>query len=169
MGKPATHVSGTAADEFARSARFDDPIVGYSDRGASARLEAVPGASLETLHMVEKDGTSWVETIDPSTEDELSLVRSRPGGSTDEVRYRDYRRVGNLNVAHVLEQWEDGRLRSTTRITDVSIDPGLIDRFFSYPEDPRLGYMDFMGGLAVLQSRGKPGSAGPVQPAGAKP
>ena len=169
MGRPATHVSGITAEEFAKSARFDDPIVGCLERGASARLEVGPGASPERLHIVEKDGTHWVETIDPATEDELSLVQSRPEGSSVETRFRDYRRVGNLNVAHVVEQWVDGKLRSTTRIADVSVDPGLVDRLFTYPEDPNLGYMDYMGGLAVLQSRGKPGSAGAVQPSEARP
>jgi len=143
--------------------------VGCLERGASARLEVGPGASPERLHIVEKDGTHWVETIDPATEDELSLVQSRPEGSSVETRFRDYRRVGNLNVAHVVEQWVDGKLRSTTRIADVSVDPGLVDRLFTYPEDPNLGYMDYMGGLAVLQSRGKPGSAGAVQPSEARP
>jgi hypothetical protein len=169
IGKPATRITGGAADSLAESARFDDPIVGYAERGASARLEGKPGDSPIRLRIVEKDRTTWIETIDPSTYDELSLVRIGVGGSRVETRFREFRKIGNLNVAFVQEQWAGGRLRSTTRITDVSLDPGLLDRFFEFPASPNLGYMDFMGGLAVLQAREKAGTPAKLPAAGNRP
>jgi len=169
MAKQATRITGRAAESLAESSRFDDPIVGMAERGASARLESKPGEAPLRLRISEKDGTTWVETIDPANYNELSLVKTRKDGSQMETRFRDYRKVGNINVAFEQEQWVGGVLRSTTRVTDVSLDPGLLDRFFDYPANPNLGYMDFMGGLAVLQAHEKAGAAPKGPPAGVQP
>jgi hypothetical protein len=169
MGKPANRIIGRAAVSLAESSRFEDPIVGYAERGASARLEGKPGDSPIRLRISEKDGTGWIETIDPATYDELSLVKLRKDGTQVETRFREYRKVGNLNVSFVQEQWEGGVLRSTTQIEDVSLDPGLIDQFFAYPANPRLGFMDYMGGLAVLQAREKAGTGSGKQAAEGRP
>jgi hypothetical protein len=169
MGKPARRIVGQAAAALAESARFDDPIVGYAERGASARLEGKPGDSPIVLDIAETDGTKWIETIDPANYEELSLVKVRKDGRRTDTKFMDYRKVGNLNVAFGQEEWADGVLRSTTRVTDVSLDPGLLDRFFSYPASQNLGYMDYMGGLAVLQAREKAGMIAKPQAAGSQP
>jgi len=169
MGKPARRILGRAAEALAESARFDDPIVGIAERGASARLVSKPGESPIRLRISEKDGTTWVETIDPTNYSELSLVKVRKDGTRVETRFQDYSKVGNLNVAHHQEEWVDGVLRSTTRVSDVSLDPGLLDRFFAYPESQNLGFMDYMGGLAVIEAREKAAAASKGQPAGSRP
>ncbi len=169
MAKPATRITGRAAESLAESSRFDDPIVGMAERGASARLESKPGEAPLRLRISEKDGTTWVETIDPANYNERSLAKTRKDGSQLETRFGDYRKVGNINVAFEQEQWEEGVLHSTTRVTDVSLDPGLLDRFFAYPANPNLGYMDFMGGLAVLQAHEKAGAAAKGASAGSRP
>jgi hypothetical protein len=169
MSKPATRITGRAAESLAELSQFDDPIVGIAERGASARLESKPGDSPIRLRIAEKDGTTWIETIDPATYEELSLETVRKDGFRLVRKFSDYRKVGNLNVAFEQEEWEGGVLRSTTRVTDVSLDPGLLDRFFAYPASPSLGYMDFMGGLAVLQAYEKAGTAAKGPPAGTRP
>jgi len=63
------------------------------------------------------------------------------------MRFRDYRREGSINVAHVTEEWTDGVLHSTTRYSEVRLDPGLVDRFFVRPSSLAFDYMDFMGCL----------------------
>jgi hypothetical protein len=166
-GKPAVPLAGAAADALSRSAPYDDPLVGYRERGADVRLEGRPGDEPIRLRIVETDGTTRVATIDPITYEETSLRTVRSDGRWFETRFRDYRRVGNLNVAYVQEQWDNGALRSTTRITDVSLDPGLLDRFFAFPSKPDFGFMDFMGGLAVMQIRAKQGGA--QAPGGGRP
>jgi hypothetical protein len=53
----------------------------------------------------------------------------------------------------VQEEWRDGKLQSTTRITEARLDSGLIDEFFVRPVNPILSYMDFMGGLAAIKTQ----------------
>jgi hypothetical protein len=108
-------------------------------------------------------------TIDPTTFNEVSLRTIGPAGRWTETRFSDYRKVGSLNVAYVQEQWDNGGLESTTRITDVVLEPGLIGRFFKMPTNPNLGYLDFVGGLAVLQAREAAAGNKGLQPAGARP
>jgi hypothetical protein len=163
-GRGATAIPEAAARLVADSAHFDDPLIGYSERGADVRLESKPGDAPLRLRIRETDGITRIATIDPATFNELSLRTLHSDGRWDEVRFSDFRKVGSLNVAYTQEQWVNGALRSTTRITDVRLDPGLLDRFFAYPTDPNLGFMDFMGGLFALQAREKPNAAG-VPPA----
>jgi hypothetical protein len=154
-GRAATTITGSGAESVADSARFDDPLIGYRERGADVRLESKPGEAPLRLRIHEADGTTRITSIDPVTFNELSLRTLHSDGGWEETRFKDYRKVGDLNVAYVQEQWTKTGLRSTTRITDVSLDPGLLDRFFGYPTDPNLGFMDFMGGLSILQAREK--------------
>jgi outer membrane lipoprotein-sorting protein len=154
-GRAATPIGGSGAESVADSARFDDPLIGYRERGADVRLESKPGEAPLRLRIREIDGTTRITAIDPVTFAELSLRTLHSDGGWDETRFKDYRKVGDLNVAYLQEQWTKTGLRSTTRISDVSLDPGLLDRFFAYPTDPNLGFMDFMGGLSILQAREK--------------
>jgi len=169
LGKPAARLGGPAAAALEESARFDDPLVGYRERGADVRLESPTGASPISLRITEADGSARIETLDPTTFSETSLRKLRAGGGWAETRFRDYRKFGNLNLSYTQENWSGGSLRSTTRITDVNVDPGLLDRFFSYPRYPNFGFMDLMGGLAVIQARGAHGAPSAGQPAGTAP
>jgi hypothetical protein len=168
-GKPGTPLVGAQAAEVAASASFDGPLVGYSERGASVRLEGSPADNPIRLRIVESNGTTMLATIDPTTFNEVSLRTIGPAGRWTETRFSDYRKVGSLNVAYVQEQWDNGGLESTTRITDVVLEPGLIGRFFKMPTNPNLGYLDFVGGLAVLQAREAAAGNKGLQPAGARP
>jgi hypothetical protein len=152
-GKPAVIVRGVEAADIVQSSRYDDALVGYRERGTQARLESAPGASPLRISFAEPNGDRFVETIDPATYHEIAISRLDADGKTDETRMSDFRKVGSYVYAAVQERWIDGKLRTTTRVTDVRLDPGLLASFFRVPEDPKLGYMDYMGGLAAIQSR----------------
>ncbi len=79
-GKPAVTVHGSEAESLKVVARFDDPLVGYRERGAQARLESAPGASPIRLSVREPDGSEESETIDPATYTEQSISRRAPNG-----------------------------------------------------------------------------------------
>lgn len=166
-GRPPTQVQGPEAEAITITARYDDPLVGYRERGAKARLESAPGVSPLRLSIREADGGEVVETIDPATYNELSIARRNSAGKWDETRFREYRKVGSLNVAGLQEHWIDGVLRSTTRISDVRLDTGVLAKIFSMPSSARLDFMDYMGGLEVLANVSKKNGAGVQLPPGA--
>jgi hypothetical protein len=165
-GKPPFRIEGPEAESLISTARFDDPLVGYRERGAAARLESAPGASPIRLSIREASGAEVVETIDPITYNELSIGRRDSAGKWDETRFREYRKVGAVSVAGIQEHWFDGALRTTTRIGDARLDTGVLARIFSMPSNPSLDYMDFMGGLEVLAKVAKKEGAGVQLPPG---
>lgn len=165
-GKPPTRMLGPEAESLVSTARYDNLLVGYRERGAVARLESAPGASPMRVSIREADGSEVVETIDPATYRELSIGRRDSAGKWDETRYREYRKVGPLSVAGVQEHFSDGVLRSTTRITDVRLDTGVLSRIFSMPSNTSFDYMDFMGGLRILAQAAKKNGAGVQLPPG---
>jgi hypothetical protein len=149
-GRMPVRLTGAEAESLISSSRFDDPLVGYRERGAAARLESAPGASPIRLRIREAGGREVVETIDPATYNELSVGWRNSAGKWDETRFREYRKVGPVSVAGVQEHWSDGALLTTTRISEVRLDSGVLARIFSFPSNPNLDYMDFMGGLKGL-------------------
>jgi hypothetical protein len=164
-GRPARTATPAQARSIIGSSRFDDAFSGYQDRGAVARLDAKPDKGPLRLSLREKDGTELDAEIDPSSFEEISRRTRLPDGSVEEVRLKDYRRIGPLNFAFTQEHWMGGVLHSTTRVTEVELNPGLLDRFFAIPSSFNLGFMDYMGGLLILQSSAK---AGPQAASGAK-
>jgi hypothetical protein len=165
-GKPPAPVKGAEAESLIASARFDDPLVGYRERGATARLESAPGATPIRLSLREPGGAEIIETIDPATYSEISIGHRDSAGKWDETRFKDYKKVGPANVAGVQEHWNDGVLRTTTRISEVRLDAGLLARVFSMPTNQKLDFMDYMGGLEVLAKVSKKNGAGVQLPAG---
>jgi hypothetical protein len=163
-GKPPLQIHGPEAESLISSSRFDDPLVGFRERGAKARLESAPGASPIRLRISEVGGSEVVETIDPSTYNELSMERRDSSGNTVEMRFRDYRKVGSLNFAGVQEEWINGVIHSTTRITEVRLDTGVLARIFAIPTNPNLDYLDLMGALQVLAKVSTKAGAGVQQP-----
>jgi outer membrane lipoprotein-sorting protein len=161
-GKEAVRVPAEELAALRKIARFDPPLVGVRERGAEIIREDKVGNGPITLRIRERDGAEFVSMIDPETLNELSTRSQGSGGSVEETRYMDHRKLGVLNVAHTQEQWLDGALRSTTHITDVRLEPGLLDSFFSPPEKQSLGFMDYMGALVVIKDRA-------AQQASAKP
>jgi hypothetical protein len=159
-GKPPVRIEGPDAESLIKAARFDDPLVGYRERGATARLESAPSASPIRLSIREASGAEVVETIDPATYYELSVGWRDSAGKWSETRFREYRKVGAVSVADLQEHWVDGTLRTTTRIGEVRLDTGMLARIFSMPSNPNLDYMDFMGGLEVLAKAAKKQDAG---------
>jgi hypothetical protein len=166
-GKLPVPVKGAEAEALVASARFDDPLVGYRERGATARLESAPGATPIRLSIREPGGAEIVETIDPATYHEISSGHRNSAGKWEETRFKEYRKVGPVSVAGLQEHWSDGTLQTTTRIAEVRLDPGVLARVFSMPTNPKLGYMDFMGGLEVLARVAKKNGAGIQVPQGA--
>ena len=164
-GRPARTATPAQARSIIGSSRFDDAFSGYQDRGAVARLDAKPDEGPLRLSLREKDGTELDAEIDPSSFEEISRRTRLPDGSVEEVRLKDYRRIGPLDFAFTQEHWMGGVLHSTTRVTEVELNPGLLDRFFAIPSSFNLGFMDYMGGLLILQSSAK---AGPQAASGAK-
>lgn len=167
-GKPPSRIEGAEADSLMAAGRFDDPLVGYRERGATARLESAPGATPIRLSIRESSGAEVVETIDSVTYSELSLGHRDSAGKWNEIRFRDYSKVGSLSVPRVQETWIDGVLRSTTRITDIRLDSGVLARIFSMPTNPNFDFMDYMGGLAVIAKVAKKEASGVQLPPGPK-
>jgi len=162
-GQPAIPVVGSDADAVVNSARFDDPLVDYRERGADVRLEGKAGSGPFLLHIRERDGVEMVAAVDPVKFSEVSLRTRRENGRWDEMKFSDYRKVGTLSFACVQEDWRDGALRSTTRITDVRLDPGLLDRFFAFPQESSLGFMEYMSALAIVEARATKAGSAPRQ------
>jgi len=135
MGKPARRILGRAAEALAESARFDDPIVGIGRAGSIGAACQQAGESPIRLRISEKDGTTWVET---NRSDELQralAVKVRKDGTRVETRFQDYSKGWGISM------WPTTPGRSgltasssTTRVSDVSLDPGLLDRFLPIPK-----------------------------------
>jgi hypothetical protein len=159
-GRAAVVITGREAASLIASARFDDPLVGYRERGAVARLESAAGTSPLRVSIRETDGSEVTETFDATNYNELTQVRRNPEGRLEETRFRDYKKAGALNYASVQEVWIDGALHSTTRLSDVHLDAGILAKFFAKPAGIRLDYMDYMGGLAALEKIARKNAAG---------
>jgi hypothetical protein len=157
---------GREAEMLTNWSRFDDPLVGYSERGAEVRLKDRPANGPIQLDIRESDGTEMIAAIDPATYKEVSLRIRRTDGRWRELRFRDYRRVGPVNVAYLQEEWDGGVLRSTTQFSQLTLDPGLLDRFFARPTAMAFDFMDFMGGLAVWEYRERRAAAATAHPIG---
>ncbi len=155
VAKQPTRLYGEEAAALAHSARFDDPFIDYQERGAEVKLEEKTEKGPIHLHLRETDGTELVAEIDPANYNLLSLRSREVGGQWVETRFSDYRKVGVLNLAYVQEEWAQRKLKSTMRITDVKLDSGLLDQLFACPTDLAMGYMDYMGGLALVKAQQK--------------
>jgi hypothetical protein len=149
-GRTPVQLEGQEAESLIASARYDNPLVGYRERGAKARLESASGASPIRVSIREAGGDEVTETIDPATYNEISVGRKDSAGKWDETRFREFRKVGAFTLAGLQEHWNDGVLLSTTRIGDVRLDTGVLAKIFSMPTNSSLGYMDLMGGLEIL-------------------
>jgi hypothetical protein len=162
-GKPPVPAAGRQAEVIARTSRFDDPLVVFRERGSEVRIEERPAVGPIKIHIKEPDGGEMVSSIDPVTYTQVSLRTRLSDGKWLEARFGDYRKVGATNIAYLVQEFEDGALRSTTRYTEVTADVGLIDHFFAHPRFMAFDYMDFMGGLAVLDARDKKAAANAPQ------
>jgi hypothetical protein len=165
-GRSPTVIHGAEVDNLVGSGRFDDPLVGYRERGARARLESAPGESSIRLSIREAGGAEVVEVIDPKTYHEVSQSRRNAAGKVEETRFRDYKTVGPFSYAAVEERWVDGALRSTTSLSNVTLDSGVLARVFAMPTNPKLDFMDYMGGLAIIEKVARKNSQGIQLPAG---
>jgi outer membrane lipoprotein-sorting protein len=152
-GRPAELISPRDAAVLRTTARFDPPLVGYRERGAVVSRDSAVKTGEIVLRVRETDGTENFITIEEATMTEVANRSQTSTGGVEESRYRDYRKSGVLNVAYLQERWVDGTLRSTTRIEQVRVDPGILDAFFAPPVNESLGYMDYMGALIVIKNR----------------
>jgi hypothetical protein len=165
-GKAGVPATGAEADALKDLARFDDPLVDYREHGTEVKLGEKIENGLLPLNIRERDGTEMVALIDPATYNEVSLRTRQSDGTWKELRFSDYRKVGALNLAYVQEDWSEGKLRSTTRVTEARLDTGLIDEFFVRPINPVFSYMDYMGGLAAIKAQQSQSPPFLKQPAG---
>jgi hypothetical protein len=168
-GQSAIPVVGSDAESVVIASRYDHPLVDYRERGTVVRLEARTGNQPIQLHIRETDGTEMTSTIDPVTYAELSMRVRGSDGRWQESKFREYHRVGTLNLPYVQELWSDGGLKSTTRITDVSLDPGLLDEFFARPTSVNMSFMSYMDALDLVQAAEKKATASLSQPVKANP
>ena len=171
-GRMPVAAVGRQADMLAASSRFDDPLVGYRERGAEVRLLDRPANGPIQLHIRESDGTEMVADIDPATDKETALRTRRSDGSWRELRLRDYRRVGPVNVAFLQEEWDAGVLHSTTRYTEVALDPASCSTAFCCR--PQGHSFRFHMDLWAAWPSGRPGKSGrpprsPCRPIGFAP
>jgi hypothetical protein len=158
-GKPPSELKGSGAEVLLESSRFDYPLIGYRERGAKARLVSVPGESPIRISLEEPSGDKYVESLDSATYHEIGVTRTRPDGKVDELRMSDFHKEGSYTYAAVEEHRVDGKVVSTTRISEVRLDPGLLNAFFRMPSAAKFSYMDMMGGLAALQATNKKSSS----------
>jgi hypothetical protein len=154
-GRLPVDAAGAEAAEIARASRFDDPLIGFRDRGAEVRLLGRKDGEPYSLGIRESDGSELVVVLDPATYEQTSIRSRRPDGKWNESKFNDYRLIGSTKVAFTREDMEDGVLHSTTHYSDVRLDPGLVEKFFERPKVLAFDFMDFMGGLAVLEARSK--------------
>ena len=152
-GEPAIPVVGSEADDLAKQARFDDPLVDYKERGDRVRLDDRADDKSFRLHIFETDGTEMISTVEASTMNQVSLRRRSRGGAWEETKFNGYRKIGSTNIPFIEEQWVDGVLQFRTRITDVALDAGVLDGFFAKPATTDLEFLDYMGALAVIRTK----------------
>jgi hypothetical protein len=147
LGEPAVRAIGSLEAEIMEMARFDPPLAGYRERGATVTREDRPGGETIDLRVREPDGADVRVSLDARTLTELTQQQTSPLGERIETRFRDHRKVGPLNVPYVQERWVNGKLRATNRITEVTPEPGLIDAFFARPGTGDLTYMNYQAVL----------------------
>jgi hypothetical protein len=150
--RTAEPLDGEHARHLVESADFDHPLVGYKERGARLSVRGGGPVPFE-LTLREPDGRTIVSTIDPLTYEESRQVVQSTSGQMSELRLRDYRRAGPMNIPCTQELWRDGHLQLTTTIAEPATDAILLDELFARPSDAMVDYMDYMGGLALLQAR----------------
>lgn len=159
-GRPPLELKGAEAEVLVASSRFDYPLVGFRERGAKARLVSTQGESPIRISFEEPTGEKYVESIDPATYHEIGISRTRSDGRLDEMKMSDFRKEGSYTYAAVQEHWVEGKRISTTRISEVRLDPGILNAFFRMPTNSKFSYMDMMGGLAALQVANKKATGG---------
>lgn len=157
--KPVERLSDSQASTLVETAAFDHPLIGYRERGAQLTLRGGTAEPFE-LTLVETDGRSVSSTIDPITYQENRQLLVAADGRESEMRLSDYRRIGSTNVPLTQELWRGGARLITSRLENISSEVTLLDALFTAPGPEMVGYMDYMGGLALLQQR-----AAPVPPA----
>jgi hypothetical protein len=152
-GRMPVSVTGLEALAVARSADFDDPLMGYKERGAKVRLLAGAANEPYQIQILEAGGAESVVMIDRSSYTESAARRRRPDGKWNEVRFEDYRTVGTTKVAFRTQEWSDGVLRATTQYSEVRVDPGIISNLFRRPGPTQFAFMDLMEGEHELDLR----------------
>lgn len=157
-GKPPQQLAGAEALAVGRSSRFDDPLIDYAERGAELNMEEKSGSGEILLRLKEKDGTELEIDLEPKTYKQLAQQVREPGKEPVEIRFSDHRKTGAFNLARVQEEYKSGQVSSVTKISEVITDPGLLDEFFSMPQQTMLGYMDYMAGLAFVRDQQRQGS-----------
>lgn len=150
---PTIPIVGSDANIIKGQARYDHPLVDYKEKGSRVVVDDKSSSKALMLHIFESDGTEMVSTIEPVTFKELSRKVRRPHEPWEETRYSAYHKVGPLNVPYVEEKWIGGTLRNTTRLTEVTVDSGLLDEFFSPPAASSFDLLDYMTAVAELDAR----------------
>jgi hypothetical protein len=159
--RPAERLSGEQAATLVETAPFDHPLVGYRDRAAQLTLR---GGGVEPFELTvrERDGRAVVSTIDPVTYQETRQLVQTAAGRESELRLRDYRRIGPMNVPCTQELWRGGALVVTTRLERLSTEVTLLDQLFDLPTSEMITYMDYMSGLALLRKQADVAATAPT-------
>ena len=120
---------------------FDGPLIGDAMPGMERRLLAVEREGRVDYFVIEVRGAATVTRhyIDSRSFREWRTVRERfgadePAGETV-TEYADYRRIGSIWLAYLVEKrYPDGR-RETITIESAELDPGLLDQVFDVPRN----------------------------------
>jgi outer membrane lipoprotein-sorting protein len=126
---------------IAEQADFDGPLVDYKQKGNTVELlgkESVDGADAYKLKLTLKSGeVSYVYVDSDSNLVIREEARRTVGGTETEgiTSYRDYRKVGNVVIAHLIENGT----RQTPSLQKITIDRidlnlNFNDSLFKIPE-----------------------------------
>lgn len=120
---------------------FDGPLIGEAMPGMERRLLGVERHGRVDYFIIEVRGPATVTRhyIDSRSFREWKTVRERLGAEDDAgetvTEYTDYRRLGSIWLAYLVEKrYADGR-RETITIESAELDPGLLDQVFDVPRN----------------------------------
>jgi len=133
-------LTGAEAEGFIADNDFDGPLLGPPPAGTTLRLartERIQRAPYYVVAISGPTGDSEVY-IDARTMREYKTVQTIKGADGEpiavEVVNSNYRKVGSMWVAMRMERFENGKRVAETILSDVEINPGVFNSFFSMPQ-----------------------------------
>ena len=128
------------AKEMEEQADFDGPLVDYKAKGHKVELlgkDQVEGADAYKLKVTKKDGSERTFYLDAETYLEIKVESKRTIRGTEvegESYMSDYKEVGGLMMAHVMENGAKGSpQRQKLVIESIELNAAIPDSLFAMP------------------------------------
>lgn len=136
-------IQGPQLEMVKQQADLDGPLVDYKAKGTTIEVlgpETVDGKKMNKLKVTPKTGPPVTLYLDAETGLEAKTVMEAAAGAagpgapaaTLETIFSNYQAVGNLTMAHTIQQKANGQVMSIN-IDKIELSPGADDSLFAMP------------------------------------